>query len=437
MGKSPLLAAIMLAAACGMAAAQSMDFPTGAISPAPRSSSAPAWSGQGGASGDPRMSSEAIRDAASNFHQCLERIWPLAARRHVSRSLFTRSTASLTPDLQIMDLLDNQPEFTKSVWDYLDLLVTDERIARGRELLQKYRPTFDAAERAYGVDRYIIAAIWGIESNYGTQGGDRPVIRSTATLACVGRRQNYFREEFLATLEILEHNDVRPERLVGSWAGAFGPTQFMPTAFKRYAVDFDRDGRRDVVDSVPDLIASTANNLKNVGWSPGQTWGYEVVVPANFNFMLTDRRRQLPIREWQRHGITRPHGMPFPRPDDQAFLLVPAGVQGPGFLMLHNFRVIMRYNPAEAYALAIGHLADRLRGGGPFVQNWPRYERVLSRAERLELQELLARRGYDIGEADGHLGGKTKAAIREFQAKNGKVPDGFASTVVLDQLRSR
>jgi membrane-bound lytic murein transglycosylase B len=162
-----------------------------------------------------------------------------------------------------------------------------------------------------------------------------------------------------------------------------------------------------------------------------------VVVPATFNFMLADRRRLLPFREWQRYGISRPGGKPFPRPDDSAFLLVPAGVQGPGFLMLHNFRVIMRYNPAEAYALAIGHLADRLAGGGPFVQGWPRYEPVLSRGERLELQELLARRGYDVGEPDGRLGAKTRAAIREFQARNGKVPDGFASMVILKQLRDR
>ncbi len=438
MRKSPLLAALMLAAAGGVAGAQSnMDYPTGSITPMPRASSAPAWSGQGGASGDPRMSAEAIRDAAANFHQCLERLWPLAARRHVSRATFTRYTASLTPDLQIMDLLDNQPEFTKSVWDYLDTLVTDERIAKGRALLEKYRASFDAAERIYGVDRHIITAIWGVESDYGTQGGDRPVIRSTATLACIGRRQNYFREEFLATLEILEHGDVRPDRLIGSWAGAFGPTQFMPTAFKRYAIDFDHDGRRDVVDSVPDIIASTANNLKMDGWAAGQTWGYEVVVPATFNFMLADRHRQLPIREWQRYGITRPHGLQFPRPDDQAFLLVPAGVQGPGFLMLHNFRAIMRYNPAEAYALAIGHLADRLRGGGNFAQDWPRYERVLSRDERLELQQRLAQRGYDVGEPDGHLGAKTKEAIREFQAKNGKIPDGFASASILNELRAR
>jgi lytic murein transglycosylase len=336
-----------------------------------------------------------------------------------------------------MDLLDGQPEFTKSFWDYLDLLVNDTRIEQGRAILQRYRATFDAVERAYGVDRYVIAAIWGVETNYGTQGGDRPVIRSTATLACIGRRQNYFREEFLSAMEILARGDVKPDRLVGSWAGAFGPTQFMPTAFKRYAVDFDRDGRRDVVDSVPDIIASTANNLKKDGWVTGQTWGYEVVVPATFNFMLADRARSMTIRDWERSGITRPGNKPFPRPDDRAFLLIPAGVQGPGFVMLANFRAIMRYNPAEAYALAIGHLADRLRGSPPFAQNWPRYERVLSRDERLELQQLLERHGYDVGEADGHLGAKTRAAIRDFQTRIGRVPDGFASAGVLDQLRGR
>jgi membrane-bound lytic murein transglycosylase B len=438
-----LFAAVLMAAVSCVAAAQSGRHRyagiTGTIPPAQPAGlpNAPPWSGKSGGSGDPRMTAEAIRAAAANFHRCIERLWPQAARRHVSRAIFERYTAPLTPDLRIMDLIDNQPEFSKSIWNYLDLLVTDERIEKGRALLDKYRATLDAVERTYGVDRHIITAIWGVESDYGAEGGDRPVLRSTATLACVGRRQNYFREEFLATLEILQHGDVRPDRLVGSWAGAFGPTQFMPTAFKRYAVDFDRDGRRDVIDSVPDIIASTANNLKKDGWLAGQTWGYEVVVPANFDFMLADHHRAMPIRKWQRYGITRPDRKPFPRPDDSAFLLVPAGVQGPGFLMLHNFRVIMKYNPAEAYALAIGHLADRLRGGGPFAQSWPRYERVLSRDERLELQQLLARRGYDVGEPDGHLGAKTRAAIREFQARNGKVPDGFASAVTLDQLRGR
>ena len=206
----------------------------------------------------------------------------------------------------------------------------------------------------------------------------------------------------------------------------------MPTAFKRFAVDFDRDGRRDVIDSVPDLIASTANNLRKDGWVTGQAWGFEVVVPATFDFMLAENRRTMTIRDWERHGLTRAGGKAFARGDDTAFLLVPAGVQGPGFLMLANFRAIMNYNPAEAYALAIGHLADRLRGGEAFVQNWPRYERVLSRNERLELQQLLVRHGYDVGEPDGHFGVRTRDAIRDFQVKVGQVPDGFASAVALN-----
>jgi hypothetical protein len=211
----------------------------------------------------------------------------------------------------------------------------------------------------------------------------------------------------------------------------------MPSAFKRYAVDFDGDGRRDVIDSVPDLIASTANNLKKDGWVSGASWGYEVVVPATFDFRLAEHRRTMSLRDWERAGITRANGQPFARPDDQAYLLVPAGVQGPGFLMLQNFKVIMHYNPAEAYALAIGHLADRLRGLPGFVQRWPRYERVLSRAERLELQSELARHGFDIGQPDGHLGARTRSAIRDFQARIGRVPDGFASAGLLDELKSR
>jgi lytic murein transglycosylase len=393
------------------------------------------WSGQAGASGDPRMTADAIRAAAADFGNCLADLWPDAARRGVARENYQRFTAGLTPDLHIMDLLDAQPEFTKSPWDYLDLLVSDDRIARGRELLKQYASTFAAEERAYGVDRYIIAAIWGVESNYGTLGGDRPVLRSTATLACVGRRREYFREEFLSALEILQRGDIAPDRLVGSWAGAFGPTQFMPTTFKRYAVDFDRDGRRDVIDSVPDVIASTANNLKTDGWASGQTWGYEVTLPQNFDYLLADRSKQMTLREWQNLGVRRAGAKPFPRGDERAFLLLPAGARGPAFLMLQNFRVIMKYNPAEAYALAIGHLADRLRGGAPFAHDWPRDERVLTVDERYELQQQLARRGFDIGNPDGLLGPRTRIAIRNFQASVGLVPDGFASSSVLDRLR--
>jgi peptidoglycan lytic transglycosylase B len=438
------LAAVTLFAAGLAVAAQAQTQPDNWLtrlfqpppgSAVPGSNDAMQWSGQSGASGNPAMTADAIRAAAADFGNCIAGLWPDAARRGITRENFDHFTAGLTPDLHIMDLLDAQPEFTKAPWDYLDLLVSDDRIARGREVVAQYAPTFAAVERAYGVDRYIVAAIWGVESNYGTLGGTRPVIRSTATLACVGRRRDYFREEFLSALEILQRGDVPADHLIGSWAGAFGPTQFMPTSFKRYAVDFDGDGRRDVVDSIPDMIASTANNLKMDGWVSGQTWGYEVVVPRNFDYLMADRSRQLTMRQWGGIGIKRAGGSAFPRPDERGYLLVPAGARGPAFLMLQNFRVIMKYNPAEAYALAAGYLADRMRGGAPFVQAWPRDERVLTLDERYEMQQLLARHGFDIGEPDGLFGPRTRVAIRNFQASIGQIPDGFASSAVLDRLR--
>jgi membrane-bound lytic murein transglycosylase B len=404
-----------------------------AVAPAPTPPKE--WTGESGSSGHPEMQASAIRAAAARFESCVAGLWPLAAKRNISRASFDKYTQGLTPDLRIMDLMDAQPEFTKAFWDYLDILVSDARIAGGRDILAKNKAIFDKVEKQYGVDRYIITAIWGVESNYGTLGGDRPVLRSTATLACVGRRQAYFRDEFLSALEILHRGDLKPEQLVGSWAGAFGPTQFMPTSFKRYAVDFDGDGRRDVVSNAADLIASTANNLKKDGWVPSETWGYEVVIPKSFNYLLADRGKQFTLAEWEGHGIKRAGNKPFPHPHEKAYLLVPAGNQGPGFLMLHNFRVIMKYNPAEAYAMAIGHLADRLRGGDPFVQAWPRHEPVLTLAERREMQELLNRKGFDTGEPNGRLGPKARAAVRDFQASVGLVPDGFASATILARLR--
>ena len=405
---------------------------------APAASSTPLpWTGEDGASGHPLMTASAIREAAANFDHCVASMWPDAARRGVSQESFQKFTAGLAPDLRIMDLMDSQPEFTKAIWEYLDILVNDNRMAKGREILAKYKPQFDAVEKAYGVDRYIVASIWGIESNYSTQMGDRSVLNSTATLACIGRRQKYFKDEFLVALEILHRGDLRPEQLRGSWAGAFGPTQFMPTAFKRYAVDADGDGRRDVVDNPYDLIASTANNLKKDGWQTGASWGYEIVIPKGFNFMLADRAKAMTLAQWDQLGIKRADGKPFPNPTDRAYLLAPAGAEAPGFLMLQNFRVIMKYNPAEAYALAIGHFADRLRGGAPFVQPWPRQERVLSRSERLELQQLLAQRGFYRGTPDGQFGGHTREALRSFQASIGAPADGFASSDALERLRGR
>jgi lytic murein transglycosylase len=422
-------------AASPVAVTAQAPAPSAAPAVAPAPTPPKEWTGESGSSGHPEMQASAIRAAAARFESCVADLWPLAAKRNISRASFDKYTQGLTPDLRIMDLVDAQPEFTKAFWDYLDILVSDARIAGGREILAKNKAVFDKVEKQYGVDRNIITAIWGVESNYGTLGGDRPVLRSTATLSCIGRRQAYFRDEFLSALEILHRGDLKPEQLIGSWAGAFGPTQFMPTSFKRYAVDFDGDGRRDVVSSAADLIASTANNLKKDGWVPSETWGYEVVVPKGFNYLLADRSKQFTLAEWEAHGIKRAGNKPFPHSHEKAYLLVPAGNQGPGFLMLHNFRVIMKYNPAEAYAMAIGHLADRLRGGDPFVQPWPRHEAVLSREERRELQQLLNRKGFDTGEPNGRLGAKARAAVRDYQASVGLVPDGFASATILARLR--
>jgi len=386
-------------------------------------------------SSHPDMTPMALAAAKANFRYCIESMWPLAERRHISRRTFDAQTRGLEPDMKIMELLDKQPEFTRPVWDYLDDLVNEDRVKAGRAIIAQNRQIFDAVERAYGVDRYVLTAIWGIESNYGPQGGERPVVQSTATLACIGRRQKYFRDEFLTALEIIDRGDVPAALMKGSWAGAFGPTQFMPTAFKRYAVDFDGDGHKNIVQSIPDLLASTANNLKKDGWQSGASWGYEVVLPPNFNYRLADRSIRKSVRDWESLGVRRVEGKRFPRSGDAASLLVPAGAHGPAFLTINNFRTIMRYNPSESYALAIGHLADRIRGGGAIVQAWPRSEVPLSRSERIELQQRLAARGYDLGDADGHLGPKTRTAVREMQARAGMAPDGFVSARFMEWLR--
>ncbi len=386
----------------------------------------------------PEMAPEAIAAAERNFPNCIAGMWPLAQSKGVSRRTFDHYTRGLQPDMKIMTYLDSQPEFSKPTGDYVNMLVSDWRVKKGREILEKYKSIFDHVEKVYGVDRYPVAAIWGIESSYGDKDGigSRSVLKSTATLACIGRRQDYFRDEFIATLQILDRGDVRPDHLVGSWAGAFGPTQFMPTSFQRFAVDFDGDGRRDVVDSIPDIIASTANNLKLDGWEFGKTWGYEVDLPKGFDYRRADRRNKLSLGQWATLGVKRTGGRDFPRPSDQAYLLLPAGAGGPVFLMLNNFDVIRKYNPADAYALAIGHLADRLHGYGPFVQSWPKEPRGLSRSERMEIQQRLNQKGFDVGTVDGVLGQQSRFAIQAYQARAGLLPDGYPNVQLLDSLRN-
>jgi lytic murein transglycosylase len=289
-------------------------------------------------------------------------------------------------------------------------------------------------EKTSGIDRYVIAAIWGVESNYGRPTDVRPVIRSTATLACVGRRQGYFREEFVAALEILQHGDIASERFTGNWAGAFGGTQFMPTTYKRFAVDFDNDGKRDIISSVPDLLASTGKALKAFGWTTGQPWGYEVSLPQNFNYFLANGPRRT-VARWGDIAVTLADGKPLPQEKYVAAVFLPAGADGPAFLVTNNFGALLSYNSAEAYALAVALLSDRLRGGGPLVHAWPRDAKTLSATERYELQDRLLRRGLLNRAANGRLDPATRFAVQRFQSSAGLTPDGFATVTVLDRLR--
>jgi membrane-bound lytic murein transglycosylase B len=396
-----------------------------------------AWSGQSGSSRHPLMTADAIRAAAADFKTCIENQWPEAQRRGVSPETFDAATAKLAPDLQIMDLLDNQPEYEKPIWDYIDAIVTDERIAQGRALLDEHRDIFDAVENAYGVDRHVLAAIWGVETNYSKEMDSRLVVRSTATLACIGRRQGHFREEFLTALEILQHGDIAPERFTGNWAGAFDGTQFEPTTYRRFAVDFDKDGKRDLASSLPDLLASTANVLKYNGWTFGRRALVEVTLPENFNYLLTSGPRRT-VRGWRELGVTLADGQPLTGDSETASVMLPTGAAGPAFLTLGNSRVLRTYNPTNAYVLTVAYLSNRLAGEGPFAKPWPRGERALSAAERYEIQWRLQQRGYFMAEEPtGRIELSTRRAIQQFQVSAGLTPDGFASAALLERLRAQ
>ncbi|MCS0497335.1 lytic murein transglycosylase [Ancylobacter sp. MQZ15Z-1] len=418
-----------------------MAVRTAAASPAPRPVPPPASHASSSQASAPAATHPAMTPAAlardeRNFSACIAALEPRARAKGVSAAGFRRYTAGLKPDMDIMKKLETQPEFSRTAGDYVDMLVSETRIRKGREAMAAHAQVFDAVGRTYGVDPYVVAAIWGIETNYGGARGSYPVIEATGTLACVGRRKAYFRDEFIAALRIVDRGDIPESHLKGSWAGAFGLTQFMPTAFQRDAVDFDGDGHRNVVDSVADAMGSTAHKLKRGGWRPGMSWGYEVVLPRSFDYMLADKHRRKTMREWWALGVRRPEGRPMPNASETAYLLLPAGAKGPAFLMTDNFKAILSYNPSDSYALAIGHLADRIRGGDGFVQPWPDDMRALSRTERTELQQRLASRGYDVGPADGVLGSSTRSAVREYQVRVGMLPDGMATGEVLDSLRS-
>ena len=374
--------------------------------------------------------------ALADFRSCLAGLKGEAAAKGVSGAAYDAATGGVQPDMKILELMDNQPEFKTPIWDYLGFLVDEERVEEGRAAMSRAASALATAEARFGVDKYVIAGVWGVESNFGKDIGGRPLVQSLATLSCVpNRRQGYFRGEFFATLQIIERGDVAASRLNGSWAGAFGHTQFMPSTFLRLAVDLDGDGRRDVVDSVPDALGSTANFLKKAGWVTGLPWGYEVRLPSGYGG-TSGRGNKRPLSAWAAAGITRIDGRPLSG-DHNAGLLLPAGANGPAFLVTRNFDALYSYNAAESYGLAIAILSERLRRNPGIRTAWPTDDPPLSRAERRELQRLLAARGYDVGEPDGKIGQKTRDAVKEIEKAMGMPLRGRPGGKVLAALRGR
>ena len=371
---------------------------------------------------------------AQNFASCLRALRSEAVAKGVTAQIFDKAMAGVEPDQGVLDSMDNQPEFTTPIWDYLAALVDEQRVADGKTKLAEWAAVLAGIEQQFGVDRHTVIAVWGVETDFGRNMGKRPLVRSLATVSCFGGRQQYFRSELMATLRILQSGDVPPEHLAGSWSGAFGHTQFMPSTFQRLAVDFDGDGRRDIVGSIPDALASSANYLKDAGWASGQPWGYEVRLPAKYGGP-SGRRDRRALAQWSKFGIRQLDGTALTG-SERAALVLPAGAGGPAFIVFRNYDAIFSYNAAESYAIAIAHLSDRLRGAGPIQAAWPTDDPGLSRAERRELQQLLIERGYDIGEADGIVGQRTREAIKAFQASAGLPADGRAGAKVLGALKA-
>ncbi len=371
--------------------------------------------------------------AASEFSSCVDGLKTAAMRAGVSPSLAAEALNVPEPDETVLRVSKVQPEFKTPIWDYLGFLVDEQRVEDGRAKMRAHDPALREAERRFGVDRHVIAAVWGVETDYGKVTGRNFLPHALATLACRSeRRTEFWRSELIAALKLVERGDLPLDELYGSWAGAFGQTQFIPTTYERLAVDFDGDGRRDLVNSVADALGSTANYLNRAGWRTGEPWMIEVKVPPNYGGP-TGREAKAALSTWAQRGVARADGAPLSG-TIQAGLLLPAGPRGPGFLVFRNFDAIYSYNRAESYALAISHLADRLAGYPPFRTPWPTDDPGLSRAERLQLQKLLLAKGYDIGEADGQIGPVTRAAIAEAEKSLGMPPTGRAGRKIYRAL---
>ena len=376
--------------------------------------------------------------SADGFHNWVVSFKKTAMKSGISGSTFDRAFANVNEiDAEVLEKARYQPEFTAPAWDYFDNRVHENSVGTGRAMARKYKPWLDKIEARYGVDRNILLAIWSMELNYGeilkNEGVMRNVVRSLATLAYADqRRAKFARTQLLAALKILQRGDIDESHLTGSWAGAMGHTQFIPTSYQAYAVDIDGNGRRDIWNSVPDALATAANLLRKNGWQAGRTWGYEVVLPSG----------KLPggtmsLEKWASLGVQRANGRSFRNGSEKATLKVPDGRGGPAFLMTKNFSVIKRYNNSDKYALAVGLLADQIGGSDGLAQDWKRPFTKLSFEQRQELQQRLSDNGYYEGKFDGKIGKGSIDAIKAFQAKAGLQPDGHPSLEVLRKLRGR
>ncbi len=356
----------------------------------------------------------------------------------ISARTFNAAFKGITLDVKVLELNQKQPEFVRPIWDYLGSALSDKRKADGEAQLAANRTLFDKLEAKYGVEREVLAAIWGLETHYGTFTGSRNVIRSLTTLAFEGRRADFGRAQLLAALKILENGDISPEAMNGSWAGAMGHTQFIPTTYLEHAVDFDGDGKRNIWESHADALASAANYLKASGWDKGDTPVREVVLPMGFDYALADRGITKTGAEWQTLGVQTVSGAELPARERglEAYLIIPAGFKGPAFLAYPNFKTILRYNNATAYAMAVSYLSKHFAGDAPITRSWPTDERPLTVSEAQEMQRTLTQIGLDTGGVDGIIGPMTRKAIRQFQARLGQPQDGFATASLLKKIRA-
>lgn len=382
---------------------------------------------------------EATTNEQQSFAQWLKQFELKAQASGISADTLRIAFDKLEPDPSIIRSDQSQPEHSRAVWQYLEGSISSWRVARGKSLLAEHRRALDEIEKQFKVDRHILVAIWGLESNFGQNMGDKNIIRSLATLAHHGRRADFWETQLIAALKILENGDISRDKLVGSWAGAMGQTQFIPTTYLSYAVDFNKDGRRDIWNSAQDALASAANYLAQSGWQPEQHWGYEVTLPTLFEHASADGTTQKTVAQWLKIGVTPKSNKEFSAEELSlpASIFLPSGYRGPAYLQLDNFRSIMKYNNSTSYGLAVGLLADSLAGGIFSLHRWPKEDIPLTRTERIELQTLLNELNLSSGEPDGIVGANTRKAIRKFQHENDLPADGYASERLLEQIRKQ